>query len=359
MLYGKTFTPFRYIVPNVFANANVFEKIINIPCSHIAVKPLSLAYSSAKTMSHPHSIYNPVLNNRTNSDYLDFGFFFPKFDLLTGFKNPKILTHPRKTFAKYNEVMISNQKFPHNGATYHHLMGDHAVDSALPTSYLTKKTKLSPLTPLSKESFLKQPQTRTDDIGFWVNLVRLKPGLKTLWSELRVQFARLSLFRPTRQVRITKFAMLSRSTSGFAFIKNTALSASFIIKQSGLLGMQVEDLNLRRISSVFPGWTLNGYKLTNPLIQLYFGDVLMLHASLGSSWVTQPQRLKSMYPTKNKPLWLEGAALYPAPWYLEVDELTQTISVIGSPKFMSEFRPDLFMAKPFLTHRMLNWKYLT
>lgn len=65
---------------------------------------------------------------------------------------------------------------------------------------------------------------------------------------------------------------------------------------------------------------------------------------------TQTQRLKPLGLA-----WLfQLRPTTPTPWYLEVDELTRTVTVLATPASLNDFDPTLWQTFPFLTQRMLN-----
>lgn len=195
---------------------------------------------------------------------------------------------------------------------------------------------------------------------FKIPTVRFRPGLRHQWRELRIEHARLVGIKRNSQARITKFVMLQKATYGFAFIKTLALSAAFLIKQSALFLNPTNLKGLAPLTLNNQHFLLNGTPLTNHLIQIYPGDVLQL-TNTPSSFKLMSKRS----PWSQIRLWRrwklkqQNTNYFTTPSYLEVDELSGCIVLLYNPTKLSQFDPVLWAARPFLTHRLLNWKRIT
>lgn len=140
------------------------------------------------------------------------------------------------------------------------------------------------------------------------------------------------------------------------------MTAGFILRQANLSQGWGLGYSLRAaLQRVFEtGWTLNSTPLSNPYLQIYPGD-LLARSSAVKFFDTRPKHAFWAQSNRLRHENLLGAfaarATTPTPWFLEVDELSRTIGVLASPRALSEIDPALWHAHPFLTHRMLNWKY--
>lgn len=65
--------------------------------------------------------------------------------------------------------------------------------------------------------------------------VRFRPGLMTMWRELRWRLTHTLHIKTYRQKRLTDYVALLRSTTGFALIKALSLSVGCVTQQSMLL----------------------------------------------------------------------------------------------------------------------------
>lgn len=194
-----------------------------------------------------------------------------------------------------------------------------------------------------------------------IQQVRFKPGIATQWRFLRQYFKITRHLKLERQKRVTKFVVLSKGVCGFNLIKSLALSFGWVIKQAALFN--ITNVNPRSSwEQIYQGfWLLNGTAVYNPFIQLYRGDVIIATKTpIQTLPITKKMRWSL---TRKWQLWgldnIWNKFQYTAtPWYLEVDELTKSITLLNEPFKFSDFDPAILEITPFLTYRLYNWKYI-
>lgn len=192
--------------------------------------------------------------------------------------------------------------------------------------------------------------------------VRLRPGLSNIWRDCRALFVhhrRLKLFR---QKRLTNYITLTRHVAGFNLIKLLTLSVGWVSKNSNLM---YGDFFSGEASwnQIYRGrWFLNGRAVLNPFFQLYAGDVLILQKYTSDAPCISYSFSFNLNRKWKNWGWLAAwrrPDICKTPWYLEVDELTNTVTILTLPQKVSDFDPVTAQLAPFLTYRMYNWKYTT
>lgn len=151
--------------------------------------------------------------------------------------------------------------------------------------------------------------------------VQYRPGFMTAWRHFRAVY-RTVLETPglARQHRLTAAIARIRRVAGFAYLRLLELSFGHVSRQSLLGGGGV--------------WRLNGGTCANPFAQLYAGDVLTRSGA-----------------RKGTAAYLQGRG--DAPSHLEVDELTQSCTLLYEPTRAGQLG-SLASRAPFLTHRLYN-----
>ncbi len=170
-----------------------------------------------------------------------------------------------------------------------------------------------------------------EPLDFTQPVVRYKPGFSTHWRFHRGEFQKKFLDSFSyRQKRLTKSIIKLRRLASYSYLKAFQLSLSSLVKRSLL------SQNPNSVESIRGGWVfLNGVCCANPYTQLYVGDIIVLTSNL---------------------LAIDHSLLLDSPSYLEVDELTSSISLVVEPRFWNSDSSDAF---PALTAKCYNWKYIT
>lgn len=414
LFYNTRPTLFHLITGRSLSYKNIFVKK---PVPHqylpnfLTVKPEAIQYTKkfASFLQRTPTV-SPV------SNVLDWGFFFPKinpFRSRFGNKYQLYLKPQNKSLRTKAPKLSSTVTHPLGGlnplfkrrklVNFHHLpsfankvakktpmsvYGKFLKQRRPATSTFFKKRALSRLpapvknplitfTPIEARQSqfgIKLPQSKPslfsvihrhnpiyDDVGLTkIEMVRFKPGLLFQWKELRLHFAALSKLKANSHAKITRFVVMQKATTGFAFIKTIALSAFFLLKQASLINnpFLLKGLNFKAIQT--SAWVLNGTYMLNPLVQIYPGDILttptlnydVTELSTRTKWAQV--RFFRRWKLHQRKL-----NILSTPSYLEVDELTQTVVLLFNPTKLSQLDPSIWSARPFLTHRMLNWKQLT
>jgi hypothetical protein len=148
-----------------------------------------------------------------------------------------------------------------------------------------------------------------EPLDFIQPVVKYKPGFGTHWRQHRRAFQKNYLDNLSyRQARLTKFILRLRRLASYTYLKAFQLSVNSFVKRSFLTG------SFNSMLSILSGWVfLNGLSCFNPYAQVYVGDIILttFKANMLNS-------LKVCDDTPN---------------YLEVDELTSTITFVVEPRF--------------------------
>lgn len=210
-------------------------------------------------------------------------------------------------------------------------------------------------------SVVPRRSSKYEDVGLTkIEMVRFKPGLLVQWKELRLHFARLSKLKANSHAKITRFVVLQKATTGFAFIKTLALSAFFLLKQASLFDNPFTLRGWTFKATRSTCWLLNGEQLTNNLTQIYPGDVLTTPTlKFKAEEFSALRNWSQVRFFRRWKFYQRKVSFLASPTYLEIDELTQTVVLLFNPTKLSQLDPSIWSARPFLTHRMLNWKRLT
>jgi len=111
---------------------------------------------------------------------------------------------------------------------------------------------------------------------------RLRPGLLTQWREARWDYVHTRALKLYRQKRISDYVTLTKTLTGFSYVRHIALSVGALTQASGL-GLRPLEVALLWHDVRAGCWLLNGAHVCNPFLQVYRGDVLLLsspHKSL-------------------------------------------------------------------------------
>ncbi len=104
--------------------------------------------------------------------------------------------------------------------------------------------------------------------------------------------------------------------------------------------------------------TINGRACSNPLQQVYRGDVLGV-STYSTLTGLAGQQAPSLAWRAQAGAWGGQVERCDTPAYLEVDELTCTICVLAEPRWITEGARGGLTYLPFSTLKCYNWKYTT
>lgn len=201
--------------------------------------------------------------------------------------------------------------------------------------------------------YSSRPLTQFASRGVHASLipyVKYKPGFLSEWRTCRQLFLACMHLPAWRQHRLTRFVSSLVRLTAFSFIRLLWLSLGFIAHHSALAEVFVDGW-----VSVRAGvWAVNGVSSINPFYQLYQGDWLCYYRPKHSLSQPHLSKTRQEYSVENLCFMGFGTTLT----YTEVDELTQTVTVIFEP-LHCPVRLGLGGMFPFSTLRMYNWKYTT
>lgn len=191
--------------------------------------------------------------------------------------------------------------------------------------------------------------------------VRYKPGQSIHWRRYRTNYAIFFQLTYLRQHGLTKYLSALRGVTGFSYLRMLELSIGNLVGRSHLLSFRNTLQALELVQGGF--WLLNGCSVTNPFIQLYQGDWLQCLSTgvgernrLNYAWHWRWRNFVKPNLSSTKKGFL---STLDSPSYLEVDELTQTFTLLFEPLHAAQMNPAFLQAGAFLTMRLYNWKYLT
>lgn len=165
------------------------------------------------------------------------------------------------------------------------------------------------------------------------------------------------------QESLSKSIMMFKHVCGFRFIKQLTLSLFFLGKQSCLLPWSVYSFTKNQLPTNAVNWSVNGVFINNPMFQVYVGDVIA-----PTLWSIRNvlNNVNEVYHNNSyliKSLGFQFRWSFDVttttPWYLEVDDLTNSAILIAEPNKTSDIYPVSYFSMPFNSSRLLNWKYKT
>lgn len=172
--------------------------------------------------------------------------------------------------------------------------------------------------------------------------VRYRPGLSTHWRGYRRVFqTQIQGAWGRRQKRLTTYVARLRRVAAFSYLALTQMTVAATMGFSRLAPLGERGAAFATFGLV----ALNGVAVTNPLAQVYAGDVLVA-------------ALPAVAPVT--PITYSGAgAVADAPAHLEVDELTLSVTLLPRRPYVGAVGADHGRCVPFLTLKCYNWKYVT
>lgn len=367
----------------------------------LVLEPDSDIYRSAPTTAGwvQHSAVSALpplkLPRLTNAEILDFGYFFPAVAV-----NPIISLVPwAEEVAEATPSAFTNSTLPldSNVPEGPAQLMDDAVSVIVSRPALPQDKDMPVLANDAKEPLYNFPLTNSSNSVIWGRFgepqgslpalvtpldyrrvnnyqltnqrdeyslaqYRFRPGLSTQWREHRWVHANRFNLKLRRQRRLTNYVLLTQTLGGFNYIKTLAMSAIGLARQSGLMSWASTPPMRQQAHYTAGFWLLNGRPLAQPLIQTYPGDWMAYVGpdfgalrNLYKPWYGYPRLLKRL----GLSLVWTPAHMPAAPWYVEVDELTNTLAVLADPTKLSDFSPAFWQGLPFMTNRLYNWKYIT
>lgn len=191
--------------------------------------------------------------------------------------------------------------------------------------------------------------------------VRYKPGFTKYWRYHRLLFRKeYGLVQGFRQHRLTRFLTRFRRVASFSTFRIFQLSPLCLLQQSQLfLGEMGPCFSNLLKSNAYTFIFLNGVRLTNLHAQLYMGDMLFISGRCTSFDLRNraglgPGYFHDLYSRIKVQVYADDS-----PSYLEVDELSQSVTILFEPVCWSLYLKRTSLQFPFSTVRLYNWKYIT